>query len=175
MAKPDINTVGGLEPARGYDGQTSRATETINDALVNSGTETIAAAQVVGRDPNQPLCLRLARSTDELLGLVHRDPVTYHADSSGNVGFAQYRSTPFMRFGYMNATPTENVRAGDGVVAIFDGGTGVFTGLGGTTNGLSATRRLMKSHKWETNTSANASEPGELSVLSGNSVNYVTY
>jgi hypothetical protein len=172
MAKPDLSP-GGLLPVRGYDGQTSRATETIIDSLVNSGTEVIAAAQCVGRDPNQPLCLRLARVDDELLGLVHRDPITYHADSSGNVGFAQYRSTPFMRLGFMNATPSEAVRAGDGVVAIFNAG--VFDSLGGTTLGLSATRRLIKGHKWETNTDANASEPGELSVLGTNSVNYVTY
>lgn len=173
MAKPDINVVGGLMPARGYDGQTSRGGETIIDSLVNGGTETIAPAQCVGRDPDYPKRCRLARVGDELLGLVHRDPVTYHADSDGNVGFGQYRDVPFMRLGFMNATPTENVRAGDGVVAIFTDG--VFSGLGGTTNGLSSTRRLLKSHKWESNTSANASEPGELSVMSGNSVNYVTY
>src|SRR5574343_375254 len=126
VAKPDINVVGGLMPAKGYDGQTSRQTETIIDSLVNSGSTTIAPAQVVGRDPNQPLCLRLALVGDELLGLVHRDPVTYHADSSGNVGFAQYRSTPFMRLGFMYATPVEAVRAGDGLVAIFTDG--VFSG-----------------------------------------------
>ena len=172
MAKPDLSP-GGLLPARGYDGQTSRSTEAIIDSLVNSGTEVIAAAQCVGRDPNQPLCLRLARVGDELLGLVHRDPITYHADSNGNVGFSQYRSTPFMRLGFMNATPSENVSAGDGVVAIFNAG--VFDSLGSTYGGLSATRRLLKGHKWETNTLANASEPGELSVIGTNSVNYVTY
>lgn len=172
MTAPNL-TPGGLDLARGYNGQTSRICESIIDSKVNSGTETITPAQVVGRDPNNPNCLRLARVGDELLGLVHRDPVTYHADSSGDVGFAQYRSVPFMRLGYMNATPVENVRAGDGLVAIFTDG--VFSGLGGTTNGLSATRRLIKGNKWETNTSANASEPGEVSVLGTNSVNYVTY
>lgn len=173
VAKPDINTTGGLLPARGYDGQISRSTETIIDSLVNGGTESILPGQVVGRDPNEPLRLRLARLADELLGLVHRDPVTYHADSDGNIGFGQYRSVPFMRLGYMNATPVEAVRAGDGLVAIFTDG--VFSGLGGTTNGLSATRRLVKGYKWETNTAANASEPGEVSCLGTNAVNYVTY
>jgi hypothetical protein len=173
MAKPDLNTVGGLLLARGYDGQISRNSENITDSLVNSGTEVIAAAQVVGRDPANVKCLRLARVGDELLGCVVRDPWTYHADSNGNVGFGQYRGVPFLRLGYMNATPTENVNAGDGVVAIF--GAGVFTGLGSTANGLSATRLLLKSHKWESDTVANASEPGELSVLTGNSINYVTY
>jgi len=136
MSAPDLSP-GGLLPVRGYDGQTSRSTETIIDSLVNSGSTTISAAQCVGRDPANDKCLRLAHVTDELLGLVHRDPITYHADSSGNIGFAQYRSTPFMRMGYMNATPAENVNAGDGVVAIFDGGTSLFTGLGSTANGLS--------------------------------------
>jgi hypothetical protein len=171
--KPDLNTVGGLMLARGYDGQISRTAETIVDSLVNEGAEALVAAQVVGRLPGSPRCLRLARETDELLGLVVRDPVTYHADSDGNVSFATGRSVPFLRLGYINATPTENVNAGDGVVAIF--GAGVFTGLGGTAGGLSATRLLLKSHKWETTTTANASEPGEVSVLTGNSVNYVTY
>ncbi len=78
-----------------------------------------------------------------------------------------------MRLGFMYATPSEAVRAGDGVVAIFTDG--VFASLGGTTNGLSATRRLLKGAKWETNTAANAAEPGEVSVLGTNSVNYVTY
>lgn len=172
MAKPDLSP-GGFLPARGYDGQTSRSTETVIDSLVNSGATAVLPGQCVGRDPNTPNCLRLALVGDELLGLVHRDPVTYHADSSGNVGFAQYRSVPFMRFGYMNATPVENVAAGDGVVAIFTAG--VFSGLGSTYGGLSATRRLLKGHKWETTTAANASEPGELSVIGTNSVNYVTY
>lgn len=173
--KPDINTNGGLLLARGYDGQTSRGTDTIIDSLVNSGATAIMAAQVVGRDPNNPKCCRLAHVADELLGLVHHDVITYHADSSGNNSFGQYRDVPFMRLGFINATPAENVRAGDGVVAIFDGGTGVFTGLGGTTNGLDTNRRLMRNHKWETNTLANASEPGEVSVMAGNSANYVTY
>lgn len=175
MAKPDINTVGGLLLARGYDGQSSRQTEEIIDSLVNSGATSIAPGQVVGRDPANTKCLRLAQYQDELLGLVHRDPVTYHADSGGNVGFAQYRSTPFVRLGFVNATPTEDVNAGDGVVAIFDNSTHVFTGLGSTVNGLSANRRLLKGHKWETDTLANAAEPGEVSVLGTNAVNYVTY
>ena len=175
MAKPDINTVGGLLLARGYDGQISRVTETIVDSLVNSGTEVLLAAQCVGRDPAQPKCLRLARVTDELLGLVVRDPWTYHAAEDGTVGFKQNRSVPFVRLGYVNATPAENVNAGDGVVAIFDNSSHVFTGLGSTAGGLSAIRLLLKSHKWESDTAANASEPGEVSVLTGNSINYVTY
>jgi hypothetical protein len=175
MGAPNL-TPGGLEPARGYDGQTSRGTETIIDSLVNSGATAISPAQCVGRDPANSKCLRLAHYEDELLGLVHRDIVTHSADASGNVTFGQYRDVPFMRLGFMNATPTENVNAGDGVVAIFDGSSHVFTGLGSTVNGINTTtRRLLKGHKWETDTAANASEPGELSVLGTNSVNYVTY
>jgi len=171
--KPDLNTTGGLLLARGYDGQTSRGGDAVIDSLVNSGTERIAPAQCVGRDPSNALCLRLALVTDALLGLVHRDPVTYHADSEGNVGFSQYVSTPFMRLGFMNATPIEEVFPDDGVVAIFEDG--VFSGLGGTSSGLSSTRRLLPGHKWETHTQANAAEPGEVSVFGQNSVNYVVY
>lgn len=174
MSKPTIETTGGLLPATGYDGQISRQAEgTLIDALVNSGATAVTPGQVVGRDPNNPLCCRLALLADELLGLVVRDPTIYHADSDGNLSFGQYRSVPFLRTGFVKATPVEAVRAGDGVVAIFTDG--VFSGLGGTTNGLSDTRRLLKSHKWETHTDANASEPGEVSVLTGNAVNYVTY
>jgi len=173
MARPDINTTGGLMPARGYDGGTSRGGETIIDSVVNRGATTIQPGQVVGRDPSAPRSGRLALVGDVLLGLVHRDPVTYHADSAGNVGFGQYRDVPFYRLGFTNATPVEEVYPDDGVVAIFTDG--VFSGLGGTTNGLSDTRRLMKNHKWETRTAANAAEPGEVSIMAGNSVNYVTY
>jgi hypothetical protein len=176
MAKPDLNTVGGLLLARGYDGQISRNSEQIVDSHVNTGATVVSPGAVVGRDPANVKGCRLAKATDELLGIVVRDPWTYHADSDGNIGFAQYRAVPFLRLGYINATPTEAVNAGDGVVAIFDGGTAVFTGLGSTAGGLSAgTRLLLKNHKWESDTAANASEPGEVSVLTGNSVNYVTY
>jgi hypothetical protein len=174
--KPDINSVGGLMRARGYDGQISRTTETIIDSLVNSGATAVEFASVVGRDPANPKCLRLAHYEDELLGIVVKDASVMPADASGNVAYAQYRATPFMKLGYINATPTEAVSAGDGVVAIFDGSTHVFTGLGSTMGGINTTtRRLLKSHKWETTTAANASEPGEISVVGGNMVNYVTY
>ena len=175
MSAPSLNTVGGLLLARGYDGQVSRTSEIITDSLVNSGEAVINPGQVVGRDPAQPKCLRLAQSTDELLGVAQRDPATHSADSNGNIGFAQYRSVPFLRLGYLNATPVENVDPGSGVVAIFDNSTKTFVGLGSTSNGLSAIRVLLKNHKWESSTPANNSEPGEFSVLTGNSVNYVTY
>lgn len=175
MSAPNL-TPGGLEPARGYNGQTSRGTEVIIDSLVNSGATAIAPAQLVGRDPSNAKCCRLAHYEDELLGLVHRDIVTHSADASGNVTFGQYRDIPFMRLGFMNATPAEAVSAGDGVVAIFDESTHVFTGLGSTINGANTTtRRLLKGHKWETDTAAEAAEPGEISILGTNSVNYVTY
>lgn len=176
MSAPNL-TPGGLEPARGYNGQISRVAEgTLIDSSVNSGTTAITPAQLVSRDPENPKCCRLAKSTDELLGLVVRDITIYHADASGNLSFGQYRSLGILKVGYMNATPTEDVNAGDGVVAIFDDGTGVFTGLGSTVNGINTTtRRLLKGHKWETDTAANASEPGELSALGTNHVNYVTY
>jgi hypothetical protein len=174
MSAPNL-TPGGLEPARGYNGDISRVAEgTLIDSSVNSEATAVTPAQVVGRDPANPKCCRLALSTDELLGLVVRDPTIYHADASGNLSFGQYRSLGYLKVGYMNATPVEDVNAGDGVVAIFGDG-GVFAGLGSTVNGLSATRRLLKGHKWETDTAANASEPGELSALGTNSVNYVTY
>jgi hypothetical protein len=174
MAKPDLSP-GGLMPVRGYDGQTSRQTEYVIDSLVNSGATAVSAGDCVSRDPNNDRCCRLAQYGDELLGPAHRDPVTYHADSSGNVGFGQYKDVPFMRMGFINLTPTEAVNAGDGVVAIFDNSTHVFTGWGSTVNGISSIRRLMKNMRWERDCAASASEPGEASILAGNSVNYVTY
>lgn len=173
--KPDINTVGGLMPARGYDGQSSRITEEIIDSRVNSGVSVIAPGQVAGLDPANPKCCRLPVAGDLLLGIVHRDPITYHADSSGNVGFAQYQSVPFVRLGFVNATPIEEVTAGDGVVAIFDGSSKAYLGLGTIRGGVSATRVFMRGNRWETSTAANASEPGEVSVLGTGGVDYVTY
>ncbi len=176
MSAPNL-TPGGFEPARGYDGQISRLAEgTLIDSSVNSDATAVTPAQLVGRDPAEQKCCRLAHYEDELLGLVVRDPTVYHADGSGNLSFGQYRSLGYLRTGYMNATPAEAVSAGDGVVAIFDESTHVFTGLGSTVNGCNTTtRRLLKGHKWETDTAAEATEPGEISVLGTNSVNYVTY
>jgi len=172
--QPDINTTGGLLPARGYDGQISRALPATSiDNLVNSGATRIAPAQCVGRDPTNAKLLRLALVGDALLGLVVRDPAVRRADADGTIGFAQYQSTPFMRLGYMNATPVEEVFPDDGVVAIFEDG--VFSGLGGTSGGLTSVRRLLPGYKWETHTQANASEPGEVSAFGQNSVNYVVY
>lgn len=173
--KPDINTVGGLMPSTRYEGQLTRLSEEITDSVVNSGATTVSPGQPVGRDPSNPRCGRLAISTDEIVGISLRDPVTYHADSSGNVGFAQYRSIPFLRFGYCGLTPIEQVHAGEGLVAIFSSETGAFTGWGSTAGGISSTRRLMNGHKWETDTAAEASEPGEVSAISTGTVNYVTY
>lgn len=170
-----INSVGGLERPRGFDGQTSRLTETIIDSHVSSDPVGIEFGSLVGRDPANPKCLRRARKTDELLGPVHRDPVPAPANSDGTVNFKQYASVPFMKLGYMNLTPVENVRAGDGLVAVFDGGTGIFSGWSSTSTPIDANRRLIKSWKWETNTLANASEPGEVSGGMSQSVNYITY
>jgi hypothetical protein len=173
--KPNINTVGGLMPARGYNGQTSRLTETIIDSLVSSDSVAIEFGSLVGRDPANAKCLRRCRLTDAILGPVHRDPITFPANQDGTVNFRQYASVPFMRLGFMNLTPIENVNADDGLVAIFDGGTGIFIGFGSTANPIDGNRRLVKGWKWETTTAANASEPGEASGGMSSSVNYITY
>ena len=174
MAKPDLNVVGGLLPDSGYEGQVSRLSESIIDSKVNSGETALSAGKLVGRDPTNPNCCRLALVGDELLGPVVRDPVTRHADSDGNVTFPQYRSVAFLRFGYIKITPVEQVRAGDGLIAIFTDG--VFSGYGGTgTGGISPTRRLVNGFKWETNTAANASSPGEVSALATGTTTNVTY
>jgi hypothetical protein len=170
-----INTVGGLMRPRGFNGQTSRLTETIIDSLVSSDPVDIQFGSLVGRDPAQPKCLRTAHYSDELLGPVHRDPVPAPANSDGTVTFKQYASVPFMRLGYMNLTPIENVNAGDGLVAVFDGSSRLFTGFSSTATPIDGNRRLVKGIKWETTTAANASEPGEVSCGFNQAVNYITY
>jgi hypothetical protein len=177
--QPSINSVGGLMRTKGYVGQQSRLTESITDSLVSSDATAVDFGSVVGRDPTNPKCLRRARVTDELLGIVVRDPTPAPANSDGTVNFKQYASVPFMRLGYIYAFPTEQVNAGDGVVAIFDGSTGIFTGLGSTNGGVSTNRRLLKGHKWETTTPAMVTDvgqdPGEISMGFSQSVNYITY
>ena len=178
--QPSLNNVGGLMRTKGYVGQMSRLNEAdIVDSLVSNDAIAVQFGACVGRDPNQPKCLRNAHVGDELLGPAVRDATPYHAASDGTVSYAQYKSVPFVRLGFIYLFPVEAVSAGDGVVAIFDGSSGLFTGWGGTNGGVSSNRRLMRGYKWETTTPAFTSDtgqnPGEVSIGMSQGVNYITY
>lgn len=169
MSRPSLNIVGGATRALGYNGQTSRLSETIIDSAINEGTTVCNFGEAIAQGATDKACKVPTASGVVLLGIVHRDPVSHVGLSDGSAGFSQYKDVPYFRMGFGNATPVEAVRKGDYVTVLTSGG--AYVGLGGTTVASPGSgRQIIPGHRWEATGAANVLN--EFSVLPANPTVY---
>ena len=165
MSAPSLATPGGLVRAAGFEGELATLDFDITESRKNESATAILFGRAVARGASGG-CKPPAGSTDIIIGLSRRAPVTAPAFASDNstVNYPQNTLVPVLKDGFMYCIPTEDVRDGDQVLCSADG---LGTLMGTKGGAASSTRLVVTGAVWQADVEATTN------VISANTIGIV--